>query len=129
MCNDLVGKNLYIQERLDLFSSIIDVGSLIYCDKKLNCIYYGTDLKISLHLHTVQLIQFQVSTRCLRKNQSSLNKEKKIGGGYHPFIKYSHSVDHVPSYNTTLFLRPPDSELPLCHCSKFVTTGRLSFSE
>ena len=32
---------------------------------------------------------------------------EQIGRGCHPFIKYSHSVNHVPRYNTTLLLRPP----------------------
>ena len=53
--NDLV-KTIYIQEGLDGDSSIIDVGSLIYCDKKINCVYYGTALKLSLHIHTGQLL-------------------------------------------------------------------------
>ena len=51
-------KNFYIQEGLEGASSIIDVGSLIYYDKKMKLVYYGTTLKLSLHLRTGQLFQF-----------------------------------------------------------------------
>ena len=66
--NDLVGKNLYIYEELEGESSIIDVGSLIYYDKKMNCVYYGTALKLSLNLRTGRLLRFWVPIRCLKTN-------------------------------------------------------------
>ena len=50
--NYLVRKKFYIQEGLEGASSIIDVGGLIYYDKKMNCVYYGTALKLTLHLCT-----------------------------------------------------------------------------
>ena len=56
--NDLVGKKFYIQEGSEGASSIIDVDGLIYCDKKMNYVYYGTTLKLALHLHTGKLLQF-----------------------------------------------------------------------
>ena len=48
----------FIQEGLEGNSSIIEMGGLIYYDKKMNCVYYGTVLKLALHLRTGQLLQF-----------------------------------------------------------------------
>ena len=58
LLNGLVGKTFYTQEELEGASSIIDVGSLIYYDKKMNYVYYGTALKFALHLRTGKLPQF-----------------------------------------------------------------------
>ena len=58
--------------------SIINVDSLIYYDKKMNCVYYGTPLKLSLCLNAGQLIQFYVSIRRLKIDRYPLNTEKKI---------------------------------------------------
>ena len=52
----------------------------------------------------------------------------QLGEGCHPFRKYSHNMYHFPIYYINLLLRPLIMNF-LCHCYKFVTTGRLSFSE
>ena len=51
-------KKFYTQEGLEGASSIIDVGGLIYYDKKMNCVYYGNAPKLALHLHTGKINQF-----------------------------------------------------------------------
>ena len=58
MLNEPFRKNIYIQEGLEGASSIIDVGGLTYYDKKMNCVYYGTDLKLALHIRTGKILQF-----------------------------------------------------------------------
>ena len=72
------GKIFYIWEELEGASSIVNFGSLIYYDNKMNCVYYGTALKLALHLRIGKLPQFLVSIRCLRTNVSPLNKENKL---------------------------------------------------
>ena len=51
MFNELSGKNFYTQEKSEGASSIINVGSLIYSNNKMNYVYYVTALKLVLHLH------------------------------------------------------------------------------
>ena len=51
-------KKIYIQKWFEGDSSIIDVGGLIYYDTKINCVYYGTALKLALRLCTGKLPQF-----------------------------------------------------------------------
>ena len=48
---DLVGQNFYTQEVLYGASSSTNGGILIYYDNKMNSVYYGTTLKLVLHLH------------------------------------------------------------------------------
>ena len=58
LCNNLVDKNFYIQEVLEGIYSIINVVILVYSEKKINYIYYGTTSKLVLFHHTGQLLQF-----------------------------------------------------------------------
>ena len=51
-------EKIYIQEGLEGASSIIEVGSLIYYEKKMNCVHYGTATKLTLCLLTEKLLQF-----------------------------------------------------------------------
>ena len=44
----------------------------------MDCVYYGTTLKLALYLHTAKLLQFWLSTRCIKTNEPPLKKEKKL---------------------------------------------------
>ena len=72
----------------------------------MNCVYYGTSLKIAFRLCTGKTLQLYISSSCIKTNWYPLNKGEEVGGGCHPFRKYSHSVDHFPIYNKKLLLRP-----------------------
>ena len=54
----MINKKLYTQEGLYGGSSIINVGSFIDSDKRMNFVYYGTAMKIFLCLCIGQLLQF-----------------------------------------------------------------------
>ena len=58
LLNDLVGKNFFIQDGFYGVSSIINVVSLIYYDNKMNCVYCGNYMKLSLSLRKGQPLQF-----------------------------------------------------------------------
>ena len=76
MFNELAEKTY--TSRIGQRSSIIDMYSIIYCDKIMNCVHYGTAMKLAIHLRTGQLLQFWVSIRFLETNWSPHNKEKKL---------------------------------------------------
>ena len=76
MFNELAEKTY--TSRIGQRSSIIDMYSIIYCDKIMNCVHYGTAMKLAIHLRTGQLLQFWVSIRFLKTNWSPHNKEKKL---------------------------------------------------
>ena len=56
--DQIMSPNTELKTEVKQISSIIDVGGLIYYDKKKNCVYYGTALKLALHLVTGKLLQF-----------------------------------------------------------------------
>ena len=72
----------------------------------MNCLYYGTALKLTLHIRTGKLIQFYVSIRCIHKNWSPINKENKLAEAVTLSEKRIHRMDHVSSSNAPLFLTP-----------------------
>ena len=80
-------------------------GGIVFMIIKLTVNNMAPILKLPFTFVQGNYFSFRCHAGVLERIYTPLTR-RKIGGGCHPFEKYSHSVDHVPRSNKTLFLIP-----------------------